>query len=125
VYRDAHESDQNELSYFLADDPRGTGKVLARRMQPRIDDRPEEGGRVEVVLEEVLELDIEYLDPATWEWVRSWDSTSAAGQANRLPAQVKIRLTVQGVIHEDQRETFGTRAILPLTWALNHALYNR
>ena len=33
LYRDAHESDQNELSYFLAPDPedRSRGYVLARR----------------------------------------------------------------------------------------------
>jgi hypothetical protein len=55
--------------------------------------------------------------------VKGWDTTSGTGQANRLPAQVKLLLTVPGVAKENQREVFGTRAILPLRWALNHAAY--
>ena len=123
LYRDAKESDQNEISYFVTDSADGDTKVLARRMQPRVDDKPQEGGRVEVLLEDVLEFDVEYLDPQTNEWVKSWDTTSGTGQANRLPAQVKLLVTVPGIAKENQREVFGTRAILPLRWALNHAAY--
>jgi general secretion pathway protein J len=123
LYRDAKESDQNEISYFITDSSDGDTKVLARRMQPRIDDEPQEGGRVEVMLEDVLEFDVEYLDPQTWEWVKSWDTTSGTGQANRMPAQVKLLVTVPSVTKENQREVFGTRATLPLRWALNHAAY--
>jgi general secretion pathway protein J len=122
IYRDAKESDQNEISFFLTDDPTGrSSKVLARRMQPRIDDQPEEGGRVEVLLSDVIEFELEYLDPVTWEWVKSWDTTSGTGQVNRLPAQVKITLTVPGVSNPKEKEVFGTRASLPMTWAFNHA----
>jgi general secretion pathway protein J len=125
IYRDAHESDQNEISYFLTEHPSRDGKVLARRMQPRIDDDPQAGGRVEIMLEEVLELDISYLDSTSGEWIEMWDTNGATGQANRLPAQVKIVLTVPGIIRPKEREVFGTRAVLPLTWALNHAAYNQ
>jgi general secretion pathway protein J len=121
IYRDAKESDQNELSYFVTDDPAGHGKVLARRMQPRIDDKPQEGGRVEIMLTDVLEFDLEYLDPVTWEWVRSWDTTSGTGQTNRLPAQVKIMLTIPGISNPRAREVYGTRASLPMTWALTNS----
>jgi general secretion pathway protein J len=123
MFRDAKESDQNEISYFLTEAPDGEGKVIARREQARIDDRPEEGGRVEVMLEDVLEFNIEYLDPTSWQWVQSWDTSSGIGQANRLPAQVKIMITVPGITNEREREVFGTRTTLPLTWALNHAQY--
>jgi general secretion pathway protein J len=123
VYRDAKESDQNELSYFVTDDPDGEGKVLARREQARIDENPEEGGRVEVLINDVLEFELDYLDPATWEWVRSWDAAAGAGQTNRLPAQVRIKLTIPGVDGKKQREVFSTRASLPMTWAFNHAAY--
>jgi general secretion pathway protein J len=123
MYRDAKESDQNELSYFLAEAPDGEGKVIARREQNRIDDRPQEGGRVEVMLENVLEFDVQYLDPTTWEWVQSWDTSSGISQTNRLPAQVKILITVPGINDGKGREVFGTRTTLPLTWALNHSAY--
>jgi general secretion pathway protein J len=124
MYRDAKESDQNELSYFLADDPSGDGKVLARREQARIDAEPEEGGRVEILISDVLEFELEYLDPATWEWLRSWDAVSGVGQTNRLPAQIRIKLTVPRIDGKKGREVFGTRVTLPMIWALNHAAYN-
>lgn len=124
MYRDSKESDQNELSYFLADAPSGDGKVLARREQARIDDQPEQGGRVEVLISDVLEFELEYLDPATWEWVRSWDAVSGTGQTNRLPTQVRIKITVPRVDGKRGREVFGTRVTLPMIWALNHAAYN-
>ena len=39
LYRDAHESDQNELGYFVTDNPEDPSReVLARREQHRIDD---------------------------------------------------------------------------------------
>lgn len=123
MYRDAKESDQNELSYFLTDAPKGDTKLLARRVQPRPDDRPGEGGRVEIMLEDVLELQFEYLDPISREWVRSWDSTNATGQANRLPVQVKILITVPALMKGKKTEVYGTRVSLPITYALNHASY--
>lgn len=124
VYRDAKESDQNELSYFVTDAPGGgEGKVLARRMQPRPDDKPTEGGRIEVLLKDVLEFELEYLDPATWEWVKSWDAVSGVSQTNRLPAQVKIKIAIPSISDPEKREVFATRAILPMTWAFNHANY--
>lgn len=123
VYRDAKESDQNEISYFVTDDPKGDGKVLARRMQSRVDDKPEEGGRVEVLISDVLEFDLEYLDSASWEWVRSWDAVTGTGQTNRLPTQVKIMVTIPSIDGKKGKETFGTRVSLPMTWAMNHANY--
>jgi general secretion pathway protein J len=125
VYRDAKESDQNEISYFVTDDAKDDDKkVLARRVQSRPDDKPEEGGRIEVLISDVLDFEIEYLDQATWEWVESWDAVQGSGQTNRLPAQVKIRVTVPGIDGKKKREVFGTRAVLPMTWAFNHANYN-
>lgn len=123
VYRDAKESDQEEISYFITDDAKGEKKVLARRVQARPDDKPEEGGRIEVLISDVLDFELEYLDQASWEWVESWDAVQGSGQTNRLPAQVKIRVTIPGVGGKTKREVFGTRAILPMTWAFNHANY--
>lgn len=126
VYRDAKESDQNEISYFMTDAPSGDGKVLARRMQPRIDEKPDEGGRVEVLLTDVLEFELEYLDASDFEWVKTWDAATGVGQTNRLPMQVKIKLVVPTLATNagsDKRETFTTRAVLPMTWAFNHANY--
>ncbi len=92
-----HESDQNELSYFMARDPdRGDKYDLVRRESRAIDLEPNKGGTVNVMTEDVESFDLEYLDPVTGEWTETWDSTQAAGQFNRLPLQVKIKLVLKG-----------------------------
>jgi general secretion pathway protein J len=125
LLRDANESDQNELGYFLARHPTRSGvSVLARREQHRIDQDPLSGGKVMILVEDVERLELEYLDPMSSTWVRTWDTRQAALQGNRLPAQVKILLTVPHPVKKRERLTLGTRASLPLQWALNHAAYN-
>jgi general secretion pathway protein J len=125
LFRNAHESDQNEISYFLASDPSSPGDtVLARREQNRIDDDPTRGGRVDILLEDVESLEFEYLDPTTKLWVMRWDTRNATGQPNRLPSQVKIRIRVKDPRNPRRTQVFGTRAILPIEYGLNHAIYS-
>ncbi|UJR83554.1 type II secretion system protein GspJ [Sandaracinus amylolyticus] len=125
LYRDAHESDQNELSYFLARHPEHRDQTaLVRREQRRIDANPEEGGDLTIMVEDVREFTLEYLDGLTLEWVDSWDATPTGTQANRLPTQVRVQLVVPGVIDPRRTETYTTRAVIPINWALNHAVYN-
>lgn len=125
LYRDAHESDQNELSYFVTDHPDIDGqRVLARREQNRVDEDPQTGGRVQILVEDVEDLEIEYLDSVTGEWTDSWDTRELTKQPNRLPIQVKIMLTVPDPHTRTRRRTFTTRAQPMITWALNHAIYS-
>ena len=119
----SHESDQNELSYFLTADPENRNQtVLARREQNRIDEDPEHGGRVEILVRDVTDLEFEYLDPNDLQWVRDWDSTNTTRQFNRLPSQVRITLSYHD--RSGRTRTIGTRAVVPLRFALNHANYN-
>ena len=125
LYRNAHESDQNEISYFVTDHPDEPGvRVLARREQNRIDADPQHGGKSQILIEGVESLDIEYFDPLITDWVKTWDTTQFTGQPNRLPTQVKIRLEVQDPSRPGTTQVFATRAILPLQYGLNHANYN-
>jgi general secretion pathway protein J len=97
--RNLHESDQNELSYFMGRDPDRSDKYdLLRREQKEIDLDPTHGGVVNVLCEDVTQFDVEYLEPSTDTWQSSWDSTQQAntGQYNHLPLQVKVRLTLRG-----------------------------
>ena len=110
LYRDAHESDQNELGYFVTDHPEDPSReVLARREQHRIDD--------------VVRLELTFLDPLSQEWVSTWDTTQAAMQPSRLPAQVLIRVTVPNVRGNGPEQTFATRTALGIRYSLNHAIY--
>ena len=125
LYRDAHESDQNELSYFMAAHPEEPGVyVLARREQSRIDDEPDRGGRVTILVEDVHSFELEYLDGVSLDWVDTWDARPDGLQANRLPAQVRIRVEVPSLLDSRRYETYATRAFIPITYALNHAVYN-
>lgn len=125
LYRDAHESDQNELSYFVARHPEEPDqRVLVRREQRRIDDEPDRGGQLTILVEDVREFELEYLDPQTGDWIDSWDAAPNGTQANRLPYQVRIKLEVPGIVDPRRTERYATRAWIPIGWALNHAVYN-
>lgn len=125
LYRNAHESDQNELSYFLARHPEERDqRVLVRREQRRIDAEPDRGGQLTILVEDVRSFQLEFLDPQTMDWVDSWDAAPNGSQANRLPYQVRIQLEVPGVVDPRNEERYTTRAAIPITWALNHAVYN-
>jgi len=135
LFRNAHESDQNEISYFLSTiehrerDEVRTVKALLRREDNRIDDKPQQGGDVGLLVPDVIGLDFEYLDPRSGEWVREWNTTNAGtGAPNLLPAQVKIMLEVPHTFPVERRrgrtQTFATRVSLPIRYGLNHAIYN-
>jgi general secretion pathway protein J len=95
--RNVHESDQNELSYFMARDPdHGDRYDLVRREAKDLDLDPGRGGVINVLAEDVESFDLMYFDPLISDWVETWDSTQASGQPNRLPMQVKIRLVLKG-----------------------------
>ena len=124
LYRNAHESDQNELAYFLAVDPKHPSrKVLARREQRRVDDDPKKGGQSQILIDNVRTFELSFLDPLTNDWVTTWDTTQTAMQPNRLPAQAKITITVPNINGRGPDQTFGTRTHFPNTYALNFALY--
>lgn len=124
LFRNAHESDQNEISYFVTQHPEDSRRtVLARREQNRPDDNAERGGNVEILLEDVSAFEIEYLEPGDYRWVREWDARSAADHLNVLPEQVKITIEVPNPSNPRQTIRLGTRASLPIRFGLNHAQY--
>jgi len=99
LQRNVHESDQNELSYFMGRDPDRSDKYdLLRREQKEIDLDPQRGGVVNVLCEDVTAFDLQYLEPSTDTWLDAWDSTQPAntGVFNHLPLQVKVRLSLRG-----------------------------
>ena len=125
LYRNARESDQNEISYFVTEHPDDPGVlVLARREQNRIDEDPRRGGKSQILVENIEEFNVEYFDPLLSDWVQTWNTEDMLAQPNRLPTQVRIRLSVKDPRHRGETQTFGTRVTIPLTYAQNHANYN-
>ena len=124
LYRNAHESDQNELSYFVTQDPENNSKdVLARREQRRVDEDLEKGGQTQILISDVTGFELSFFDPLTGEWSSTWDTTQAASQPNRLPLQAKIKVTVPNLSGRGPNQTFGTRTWFPNTYALNFTMY--
>ncbi len=98
IDRDAKESDQCEIGYFVVSDPENSEKKdLVRREQTPIDLDPERGGVINVLAEDIEALNFRYLDSMTGMWVERWDTTQMSGQPNRLPLQVRITLVMKGV----------------------------
>jgi general secretion pathway protein J len=125
--RDSHVTDQIEVSYYSGislEDPSTTD--LLRRSSAYLDDKPEEGGRVDVVATDIDLFDLSYLDPTTSLWVDSWDTTQAAGQPNRLPLQVRVTLVLNGgrrTASDRGRDKlrFATTVMLPINQPLSFA----
>ena len=89
---DAKESDQNELSYFVAPDPKISGMHnLMRREQNRVDERPTEGGRIQILANNVEELSFTFYDAKADQWQDEWD-TAGRDTKDRLPKFVRIKL---------------------------------
>lgn len=117
IRRDANESDQTVLQYFLAQDPTDSSRQhLYRRESTRLTgDLPEDLRRYApayVMCEDVESLEFEYWDPLRLDWVDEWRTTSAEAQADRLPPRVKITL---GIMNDDREiEYFTTQSLLPM-----------
>jgi general secretion pathway protein J len=123
LYRNAHESDQNEVSYFLTHEKKSGQQVLARREQRRIDDDPEKGGQSQILIQNVRTFKLSFLDPLTTMWVQTWDTVQSSGQPNRLPSQAKILVTVPNLSGHGADQVFGTRTWFPMAYGLNFAIY--
>ena len=92
IKKDARESDQNALSYYIDKDPDDPKSMaLMRREKKRIDDTPKEGGKVEVLAHGVDDLSFEFYDPKQDRWDDEWDSQNL-DHRNTLPMFVKIKM---------------------------------
>jgi general secretion pathway protein J len=95
--RNAHVSDQLEISYYGEDSVETSGTYdLLRRSSQYLDAKPDKGGRVDVVCTDIDLFELSFLDPTTSQWVDSWDTTQATGQQNRMPLMVRVTLMVNG-----------------------------
>jgi general secretion pathway protein J len=123
LVKDAHESDQNEISYFGSPDPNVSGKVdLARRESPTIDLEPKRGGEVNVLAEDIDSFEVKYLDATTGMWTDTWDSSQATGQPGRLPFEIKITLALKSGAADDKPIVFTTKIAMSMLAPLSFAV---
>lgn len=122
VEREAKESDQAEIGYFVVKDPNVDDKMdLVRREQAPPDLDPKRGGVVNVLAEDVEAFDLRFLDPIAGVWLETWDTTQLTGQINRLPIAIRISLTLKGVKNSPPYK-FTTKIIMPTQTALSFGI---
>lgn len=122
VEREAKESDQAEIGYFVVKDPNVDEKMdLVRREQAPPDLDPKRGGVVNVLAEDVEAFDLRFLDPVAGVWLETWDTTQLTGQINRLPIAIRISLTLKGVKNSPPYK-FTTKIIMPTQAALSFGI---
>ena len=122
VDKEAKESDQCEVGFFVVRDPENADKMdLVRREQTPLDVDPKRGGVVNVLAEDVELFDLRFLDPMTGQWKETWDTTQALGEANRLPLEVKVTLTLKNV-PMGTPSTFATKFMMPMQQPLSFGI---
>lgn len=114
--KDANESDQSVIQYFLEKDPENPKRThLFRRESRRLSgdkaDELDEYFPAYIVIEDVEEFDVQYWDDRQREWLDEWRTTRNDMQPDRLPQRVKVKLVV---IDGDERVPFVAQAALPM-----------
>jgi general secretion pathway protein J len=126
--KNSHDSDQCEISYFGSPDPKGQGVTdLVRRLSPRLDMKPQRGGRIDVIASDIDLFRLKYLDPLTGQWIETWDSTDTLTHTNQLPIYVWIKLVLNGgrrngIGRGQGTLTFETKVALPMYQPLSFAI---
>lgn len=114
IRKDANESDQCVIQYFLQKDPEdGTRTHLYRRESRRLTgdkaDQLDEYFPAYLMIEDVETLDLKYWDDRQRDWLDEWRTTRNDMQPDRLPPRVKI---VIGVRDGDDLVKFTAQAAL-------------
>ncbi len=112
LHKDAKESDQMEITYFVAEDEEHPSQMnIMRRRDSSIDDEPEEGGYVDVLLENIKGFQIEYWSDREEEWKDEWDTESEEFR-NRLPRYIKMKIIMSDI--DNTEKTFLAQAKIEL-----------
>jgi len=114
--KDANESDQAVVQYFLEKDPEDSTRThLFRRETRRLTgdraDQFDEYFPAYVLIEDVEEFNVEYWDDRQREWLETWRTTKNDMQPDRLPTRVRIRIVVRD---GDDLVPFTVQAVIPM-----------
>lgn len=104
LYLDSRECDQTEITVWAEPSPeeRGKGFILYHRESPRIDQYPDEQGKIWPLAYNVRSFRLRFLDQQSGEWKTTWD-TRGAETPYRLPRAVEIGLVLIAPDLSDER----------------------
>ena len=101
--KEARESDQVAVEYFLKSMPNGKGKGLFRRSKTLPGDNPEKGGSTELMLEGVAKLEFEYWDRMDEDWDNTWEVTSEDFEVSGAVAALTGSTTLSDDITDEDK----------------------
>jgi general secretion pathway protein J len=119
LYQDADECDTAQVSYYGMKN-RETGKMDLMRRETRrlqylkIEDN---AGETDLLCDDVVRLKLDYWDARDKQWREEWVTNVADGQPDRLPARVRVTLTVRD--ERGKEIPFATEARIPMQEPLN------
>jgi general secretion pathway protein J len=116
VRKDANESDQTVLQYFVEKDPEDSTRThLYRRETRRLTgdraDQFDEYFPAYVLIEDVEEFNVESWDERQREWLDEWRTTKNDMQPDRLPTRVRITLVVRD---DEELVKFTMQSVIPM-----------
>lgn len=114
--KDANESDQSVIQYFLEKDPDDPKRThLFRRESRRLTgdkaDQLDEYFPAYIMIEDVEEFDVQYWDDRQREWIDEWRTTRNDMQPDRLPPRIRLKIVVRD---DDDLVPFVAQATLPM-----------
>lgn len=97
--KDADESDQAVIQYFLFKDPNDISRTHlyrreSRRLTGDMPEKLEEYFPAYVFCEDIKSFDVKYWDVKRVEWLDEWRTTKQDMQPDRMPERVKLTLGV-------------------------------
>ena len=116
IRKDADESDQSVVQYFIEDDPEDSSRAHlfrreTRRLTGDLPEQLEEYAPAYVLIEDVVSFDVKYWDSRQQDWIDEWRTTATDMQPDRIPE--RVRLTV-GVVDADGEIVKFTAAAAPM-----------
>lgn len=91
IYKDSHESDQAEISYFVSVDPQNSANnILYKREAKHIDKELLDGGETFKLAEYITSFNLFYWDCKNEKWVDSWNSEEGIDTKGKFPEAVQI-----------------------------------
>lgn len=104
--KDAKESDQRELSFYIADDEKTRKPALMRKVHNNLTNDLGRDGRVEVLCQNVKSLNFKYWDDDLKQWTEIWQTAGGAAARQFLPSRIQIELSI--LMNDDKERKFIT-----------------
>ena len=127
MMKDAQESDQEEVGYFLEScksrlDDKITTQCLKRRTSPLIDDDVSKGGASITLLEYVTQFKLRYLGKGKDEWTSTWRTDEKGDEVtkDKFPQAVEVTLVTNTPVGKDQQgKDYGLTSVFAIQFPNN------